>query len=193
MLDAPAKAHRRSAHPTCPRSVKPEFSPAGLGWVCVAAHSRIGRPQIDTGRGSRLGHGRAGLGLPLANQSNAKKAHYGNAQEATDGKPQTGTRGTGANQVCATCRASHHLGDCAVLAARNQRAKKAMTRPTVGRATTEGTRLRSNALTDVKAGPAMPIRPFAGSASPHFEPDDSSPRDAGQFVRCGLAWSASFS
>ena len=45
---------------------------------------------------------------------------------------------------------------------------------------------------------SRPIRqcrfgPFAGSASPHFEPDDSSPRDAGQFIRCGLACSTSFS
>ena len=47
-----------------PRSVKPEFSSAGLNRVCAAAHSRIGHPQVDTGRGSRLGDGRAGLGLP---------------------------------------------------------------------------------------------------------------------------------
>jgi hypothetical protein len=49
MLDEPAKAHRRFAHPVYQRSVKPEFSPAGLGWVCVAAHSRF-RPSCNRHR-----------------------------------------------------------------------------------------------------------------------------------------------
>lgn len=45
---------------------------------------------------------------------------------------------------------------------------------------------------------SKPIRscrfgPFAGSAGPHFEPDDSSSRDADQFIRCGPAWPTSFS
>lgn len=72
---------------------------AGLGLCCGAPSVR---PSSDRpGRGSRLGLGRAGLGLPLgADRSNAKQASYGNAQEATDGKPQKGKRGTGANQVC---------------------------------------------------------------------------------------------
>lgn len=43
-----------------------------------------------------------------------------------------------------------------------------MTKPTAGRATTEGTRIRSNALTHVKADPAIPIRPIRRICQPAF-------------------------
>jgi len=35
--------------------VKPEFCPAGLGWVCVAAHRLSGLPQIGPAGEAALG------------------------------------------------------------------------------------------------------------------------------------------
>jgi hypothetical protein len=35
--------------------VKPEFRPAVLAWFCIAAHSRIGHPQIDKGGEAAVG------------------------------------------------------------------------------------------------------------------------------------------
>ena len=53
--------------------MKPKLSPAGLGWFACGAFSFpaiLHRP----GRGSRLGFGRAGLGLPQPpNRANAKR------------------------------------------------------------------------------------------------------------------------
>lgn len=82
MLDEPAKAHRRSAHPVYPRSVKPEFSPARLGWVCVAEHSRF-RPSCNRHRPGKPPWVRSGwIGFACQRHAPTREAQSGRTGEA---------------------------------------------------------------------------------------------------------------
>ena len=151
IMQTSAQAHRRSVHAVYLRSVKPELGPAFLGWLCVAAHSRICHPQIETGRGSRLGS----VGLNWVCLWEQTDSMPNKCLTGIPERPQTGSRRRAhvelaQSRFVATGRASHPRGGRAVRAARNQRAEKAKTRPTVGRATTERIRPRSDALTQVK-------------------------------------------